>query len=328
MAVGFTSDKADLSEAILDAAGPIIFAVDLDGRVIRWNRAAAALTGISANEIRGHVFHEIVLFPGDKDHWRREFERISTGDESRYFECRWKINDSSFALLTCSCSVIRGPAGKSQYLVCTATNSFTREFMTDRTAELRDISHFLHNTVSQDLVALAFNLNQLETAPIGAPWRADAESARRLIDRCCRDIRVISYMLAPPSLSETTLEASIAQHADFVREETGLAIALDLDPVPDTVSSEAQLLLFAAVQSWVGHGIRSGAEPAISVRLRVRSGGVVLEMEMVPPALVVSLRGWVVIRERARALGGEFDIAGDLQRITARMSLPGRTDEQ
>jgi signal transduction histidine kinase len=36
----------------------------------------------------------------------------------------------------------------------------------------------------------------------------------------------------------------------------------------------------------------------------------------------------VVIRERARALGGEFDIAGDLQRITARMSLPGRTDEQ
>ncbi len=329
--VRLRQEKTDLSDAMIDAVRSVVLGIDMEGHVICWNQAAVALTGISADQIRGHIFHETVLFPGDTDHWRRELDRISAGASSGFFECRWKIHDSSNVLLTCSCSVIRDSAEKAHYIVCTATDSLSREYMTDRIAELRDVSHFLHNTVSQELVALAFHLNLLETTAPDLVWRTEAESACQLVDRCCRDIRVISYMLAPPSLSETTLEASIEMHVGFVREEIGLAIALDLDPVSETCSPEAKVLLFAAVQSWVGRGIRSRPRPAISVRLRSPGGGVVLELEMLPPLLVVSLSGWTVIRERTKALGGEFELGGDSTRISARLSLPGppdvRTDE-
>jgi PAS domain S-box-containing protein len=322
--VRITQEKTELSESIIDAVASAILAVDLEGRVIRWNRAAAALTGISEERIRGHVFHETVLFPDDIERWKLEFDRLSAGLVSGYFEIRWKINDGSVAYLTCSCAAILDAAGTVQYVVCTVIDNASRNLMMDRITELRDISRFLHDTISQDLVALSFNVSHLETTAPGVPGQIDAESTAGLVDRCCRDIRVISYMLAPPSLSETTLEASIELYAGYVREETGVAITLDMDPVPGTVSPEAQLLFLAAVQSWVARGIRSRPKPEISVRLRHRGAGLVLELEMAGVAPPLSPHaGLAIVRERARALGGEFDIAGDSTRVSVRISLPG-----
>lgn len=318
--------QTDLSAAIIDAIGSAIVAIDRDCYVIRWNSSAAVLTGISADEIRGLSFEDTVLHAEDRDRWKREFDRISAGEAPAVFECRWKTHNSSFVPLTCSLSLIRDSAQEVECVLCTATRSLSGDFMTDRAAELSDISHFLHDTVSQDLVAIAFHLNQLENTARGRPWESDVDSAVRLIDRCCRDFRIVSYMLAPPLLLESTLETSIEMLAAFAREEVGFGIALDLDPVPNTVSSEAQLLLFAAAQAWFGRAMRARTKPALSIRLRNSPSETVLELEMVPPGRETSRTGWAVISERARALGGRFTIGGDSTRTTARLSLPGRAD--
>jgi PAS domain S-box-containing protein len=319
--------ETDLPEAILNAVGLAIFTLDLEGHVVHWNQAAAAMTGISVNGIRGHAFHEAVLVPGEIEHWKRELDRISAGLASRYFESWWKSHDGSPLTVTCSCAAIHDTAGKIQYIVCTIIDSLSRELMTDRAIELRDISRFLHDTISQDLVALSFNVSKLETPPLDVQMRSKADSALELIDRCCRDIRVISYMLAPPALYETTLEASIELYAGYVREETGVAIAVDVDAVPGTASPSAQLLLFAAVQAWVARGIRSHPKPKISIRLRNRGAGILLEMEMICFAPPLSPHaGWAIIRERARALGGEFEIVVDNTHVSVRISLPDQAN--
>ncbi len=253
-------------------------------------------------------------FPSEIDDWKWEFDRIVKGFAPRQFESRWRSHNGSFLSLTCSCSAIRNSTGDAPYIVCTVTDSLSLKLIKDRAAELREISRFIHNTITQDLVALAFNVSELEA------------TALALVDRCCRDVRVISCMLAPPVLPETTLEESIELYAGYVREEAGLPVAVDVDPVSGTVSPEAQALFFTAVQKWFARGILSRARPEISVRLRDRGVGAVLELEMVPPALVVSVSGWAIIRERARALGGEADIAGDSTRISARLSLPVRAN--
>lgn len=254
--------------------------------------------------------------PSEIDDWKSEFDRILRGLAPRQFESRWRSYDGTFLSLTCSCSAIRHPPGDAPHIVCTVSDSLSRELIKDRTAELRDISRFIHNTITQDLVALSFNVSELETTALG------------LVERCCRDVRVISCMLASPLLSETTLEESIELYAACVREEAGLPVAVDVDPVSGTVSPEGQALFFAAVQKWLMRGILSRSRPEISVRLRDRSVGAVLELEMVPPALVVSVSGWTIIRERARALGGEVDIAGDSTRISAKLSLPVRANDE
>jgi len=313
-------ERTDLSETVLDAVGAAICVIDPEGNVSLWNQAATALIGISPNQIRGHAFLDMLPFPSEIDDWKEEFDRILRGLAPRRFESRWRSHDGAFLSLTCSCSMvgsspgIRNSPGEAPYIVCTVTDSLSRELITDRTAELRDISRFIHNTITQDLVALSFNVSELET------------TALRLVDRCCRDIRVISCMLAPPLLSETTLEESIELYAGYVREEAGLAVAVDVDPVSGTVSPEAQALFFAAVQKWLVRGILSRSSPEISVRLRDRGLGAVLELEMAPPALVVSVSGWAIIRERARALGGQVDIAGDSTSDSAKLSLPVRAN--
>jgi PAS domain S-box-containing protein len=313
----------DLSGAILDVAGTVLFAIDMEGRVIRWNQAAAALTGLPAERIEGSIFHKTLIFPDDIDRWKREFERIAAGSPPRHFEIRWKIHSGSVHSVTCSCAAIRDSEGNVEYIVCAVIDNLSCELMTDRTAELRDISRFLHDTISQDLVALSFNVSKLEFMALDLMGQTAADSAMKLVDRCCRDIRLISYMLEPPSLSETRLDASIEQYAGYLRKETGLTIRVDFDAAHEAVSTEAQLVFFAAVQVWVAGAIRSRPKADISIRLRSGGAATVLELEMICAAPVLStLPGLAVIRERARALGGEFEPGGDATRLFATISLP------
>jgi|SRR5579863_1741532 len=332
-------ERTDLSEAVIDATAAAICVLDTAGRIVRWNRAAEALTGLSAERIRGHVFEEVLLFPGDFDKWKLEFSRISTASAPRRFEIRWRAHNGRALSLACSCSVVRelgdsGSAKDAGYVVCTVIDSLSRDFMTDRTVELQALSSVLHDTIAQDLVALSFNVGNLGSMADGPLRQTATAAALELIDRCCRDIRVLSYMLAPNLLSDATLEASIERFTGYVREETGLTVTLDIDPVFETVSREAQLLLFTAVQVWTVRGIRSNPKTNLTVRLRNQDAWTVLELEMLPLESAVPVLqpvsppdgGWSVIRERARALGGEFGITADPSRVRVRISLPASSE--
>jgi PAS domain S-box-containing protein len=322
----------DVSEAILEAAPLVIFVLDLQRFVIHWNHATAALTGISFGQIHGQPFPESLLFPDDIAIWEREFERVYAGSPPRQFACRWKIRDNPPLPLVFSCSVLRDSAGNIEYSVCTLVeglaaherSALSREFMADRTAELKDISGFLHDTIAQDLALLSFKLNNLESLTLDSGARIEAESARELADRCCRDTRMIRYMLTPPALLQTTLKASIERYTEDVREETGIRIAADIDHLPGNFSSEAQLLLFTAVQEWAVRAIRSNPKAMLSVRLKTHGARADLEMESAPP-IASSGAGWALIREHARTLGGNFDMAADSARLVAKISLPDST---
>jgi PAS domain S-box-containing protein len=306
---------ADLLETVLAVVAEPICVVDAEGRVIGWNQAAAGLTGISSDQIRERVFLEVLPAPADVKDWRREFDRISAGASPRHFESRWKSRDRSLLSLTCFCSVIRDSAGIVEYTVCTITDSISRELMKERTAELRDISIFIHNTISQDLVALSFMVPDPDPA------------ALELIDRCCHNIRVLSCMLASPLLSETPLEEAIEMYVRHVSEETGLAVSLDIDPVSSTVLPEGQQLFFAAIQACLVRGMRSRFKPRIAIRLRNPGSATVLKLEVVSAVSTLDfLGGWAAIRERARTLGGEFGVVGDSTRVSAKLSLPVRLD--
>lgn len=317
----------DLAEAMIDAARSPIMAVDVTGRVMRWNRAAATLTGVSADAIRGRMFSEIVVWPEDRDRWQLEFDRILSGKKPILFEIRWKKNQDGFTPLTCSCSAAHDREGGLRYVVCSAEENVSQGAMSERIAEFHDVARYMHDTITQDLVALSFQLTMLEEGSAEFPLREELQDSVRLIDRCCRHMRVISSLLAAPSLDGITLEAGIEQLVAFIGSDAGLAVSLDLDPVGSEVGAEAQLLMFAAVKAWLSRSVWSRKQPRMSIQLRSpHSGGAVLTIETSPLAVRVSTEGWSILRERAKALGGEFSIAGDADHIVARMSFPGRTE--
>ena len=307
---------------MIDASSSIIFALDPHGRILRWNRAAAHLTGMSEDELVGRLFHETALFPDNGRHWKREFERINSSGAPGVFESWWRIHDSSLAPIACSCAPICGSSGGIDYIICTATRSLSCDFAADRAAELRGISRYLHDTVAQELVAASFAVAGFEAAASNALLRADFETAARALERCCSYVRVISSVLAPPSVDAEALHISIEEMAALVGDETGMSVTLNLEPVSGTISAEAHLLLLAVVKCWIGRAIRGRANPAVAVRLKSCSGGAVLALEMAPPLPGLE-DGWETMRERARALGGCFSIERDSQRASVLLSLPG-----
>lgn len=191
----------------------------------------------------------------------------------------------------------------------------------DRLAELRDLSRYLHDTVAQELVTLAFSFSYLESMLLTDSARAEVESAQRMIDHCCREVRLISSMLAPPLLDDISLKAAIEQLADFVVQETGIGITCELDP-SSPISNKGQVLLITAVQSWLALPIRRQAEPAVSIRLRNQGKEIVLEMRMSPPPAGAEA-GWSVLREQALALGGRFTVTTEPESLWATLFLPG-----
>jgi signal transduction histidine kinase len=191
---------------------------------------------------------------------------------------------------------------------------------TDRIAELREISRYLHDTVSQELVSLAFTLGFIESMPLPDSVRTEMESAQRMIDQCCREIRLIGSMLAPPSITGIPLHSAIEQLADFVMQETGIRITCDLDPAP-TLSDDSQVLLATTVQSWLSVPIRRRAEPEVLIRLRESPHEVTLELGM-SSAPAGAADGWAVLRERSRALGGNFSVTVESERVSAWLRLP------
>jgi PAS domain S-box-containing protein len=337
----FLPARSALSDAILDLLEFPVFAVDPAGKVVSWNQAAAAATGVAAAEIIGQSFANAVLLEEDIHTWESHFSRILAGSSPISIEQRWKVRHGSAAAVSSSSAMIRDSAGEIAFVVFKVTGgagdlvaggfespsqySQIAELMRDRLAERRELSTFLHATIAQNLVALSLNISILQTT---LPTSAATSSANRTletIERCCRDVRVISYMLAPPVAGAARLDTLIESYLDCLRDEAELEISARIEPVPDGISPDVQSLFMAVVQEWTARAIRNCPRADLSIRLshgRSAANGrseLVLELDAGGPGAM--LDGWTIFRERVHALGGHFEVSGCRSRSRARMAV-------
>jgi signal transduction histidine kinase len=196
----------------------------------------------------------------------------------------------------------------------------SQELINERTDERRDISRFIHDGISQHLVALSFTISSPPGEPSGLP---------DLIEQCCRDIRVISCMLTPPPRGYATVAATIESYAGWLREEAGLAISVKCDPRVGRVAPEAESLLLAAVQEWTIRSLLKRVKASLFITFRKDDFGIILVLKSIPDRAVAAVEemkamtdGWVAIRERVKAIGGRLEITADSGGALARMSLP------
>jgi PAS domain S-box-containing protein len=302
----------------------IVLILDPAGRLVRWNRAAEVLTGHSEAEMLGHVFWETLLFQEDIEPVKRKFERMMSGEFSGSLECRW---------MACTNFERCVSPGGMECLAFTAndvTESHSPDWRTPlfakfieaREAERYEMSRFIHDTVAQNLVSLTFSLEQRQMDPAAH----DPALALDLVDRCCRDIRLLGYMLAPAKLGDDAgLVEGIESHARTLRESGALDIEFHAELASESLSAEARAVLFSAVHEFTAKAITNRANKPLAIVLKRDGPAALLEIRGAFDSRGVGDRDYPAIRERVGALGGYLEMMPDCVRIALPVALAATT---
>jgi len=212
------------------------------------------------------------------------------------------------------------------------------ELMRLQDEERRRIGRDLHDSTGQTLAALEISLAELQrqAAGLAAVPRERLEECIRLAAQCSAEIRTASYLLHPPLLDELGLVSALRWLADGLRSRSGIEVRLQLPEDLQRLPAEEELAFFRVAQEALTNVHRHSSSPWVAIRLKGRSGQLVLEIEdggrgisrpsPADPAGVGVGVGVMGMRERIRELGGAFAVESTSGGTLIRASLPLRTE--
>jgi two-component system, NarL family, sensor kinase len=201
--------------------------------------------------------------------------------------------------------------------------------LTLRDEEQRRMAQQLHETVSQEMAAMKMSLARVgETLPkrnkIGSKF---LQSAREFADSVIQQVRTVSYLLHPLLLEEAGLASALRWYASGFAERSGIKVKVSIRRDFGRLPKETEIAIFRIVQEALTNVHRHSKSRTATIRLVRADGKVRMEVKdrgvgMAPPS---SATGWnsplgigiAGMRERAKQLGGVFDIRSTLKRGTA-----------
>jgi signal transduction histidine kinase len=216
--------------------------------------------------------------------------------------------------------------------VNTELGQLNRRLESAKEDERRFIARELHDELGQTLTALKLRLKM--GARAADPERAERESAATfaIIDSLIDRVRKLSLDLRPALLDEVGLIPALRAYLDAQAAISEVRIELDASAFEGRASPEAEIACFRIVQEAVTNVLRHAEARRVSVRLEQRTDRLQIVVEddghgiapgQIPDAAAQGHMGIVGMRERARALGGEFAIDSEPGAGTAvRVTLP------
>ena len=103
-------EAAGILAAIIESSDDAIFATDLQGRILTWNRAAERIYGYSAEEIIGRDV-DVLVPPGHADTSASIRERLLRGERVRHYETVRLRKDGGLVEVSLTVSPIKDAAG-------------------------------------------------------------------------------------------------------------------------------------------------------------------------------------------------------------------------
>jgi diguanylate cyclase (GGDEF)-like protein/PAS domain S-box-containing protein len=108
-----------LLDAVLDAAGSLIVVVDLEGRLVRWNRACEQLLGYTAAELDGPSALLDLIPAAERRIAETAMRELMAGESPVRAEFHWRTRDGRLRLIEWSTTALTGPDDKVNYMVGT-----------------------------------------------------------------------------------------------------------------------------------------------------------------------------------------------------------------
>jgi signal transduction histidine kinase len=198
-------------------------------------------------------------------------------------------------------------------------------------SERRRIARELHDSLGQYLVALKLNVNLLKQAPARAELWSQSEE---LMEQCIGEVRTLSYLLHPPTMDAVGVVSAARWYVEGFARRSGLKIAIDAPTDPVRLPDPVELALFRVLQEALTNVHRHSGATEADIRISRSPGQVTLQIEDngrgMQPEMLHCFRetgagvgvGLISMQERARELGGTFQIASDGTGTSLSVTVP------
>jgi PAS domain S-box-containing protein len=344
-----------LVEAVQDYA---IFILDPAGNVKTWNAGARRIKQYTKAEIVGKHFS--IFYPEeDKRNGKPPWELEVAKEKGRFEDEGWRVRkDGSRFWANVIITALRDRSG-TLVGFGKVTRDFTERMETKAALEksersLRELSlHLLstqdqerkrigrdlHDSLGQYLAVLKLKLESVTSIMGSQPDLAakDVADCIHLTDDSIKEVRTVSYLLYPPMLEEMGLKSAVPWYLGGFSSRSGIKTAFKAEEAFGRLAGDAELALFRVLQESLTNVHRHSGSETAEVRLLVRDGNAVLEIEDNGKgfnqsvleqggedwmgALGVGVRG---MNERMRQLKGKLEIipreSGTLVRATMPVS--------
>ncbi len=205
--------------------------------------------------------------------------------------------------------------------------ALSRRLFRAQEEERRSIAIELHDQIGQMVTGLLYVLEgaeRLEPEQGAHRIRTSREIATELVSQ----VRNLSRTLRPSGLEEMGLVRALQSHCKQFTEQTGIAVDLAHEDVPETLGADLSIAAFRIVQEALTNAARHAGAAVVTVRLTGMAGR--LDILVEDPgkgfdlAAVQRSTGLSGMRERAALLGGRFvidSVPGRGTRVVAELPL-------
>jgi PAS domain S-box-containing protein len=327
--------ERDFIRAVVDNTSAIFCVVDVEGRIVRFNRACERTTGFDDDDaIRGKRFWEAFVAPEEAAGALLALADVTAGRPPAEQENQWVRKDGGRVVIAWSIVPIVDEAGAQRYLISGADvtehkrqeqelGASRARIVAAADAERRRLERNLHDGAQQRLVSLSLALrlarNRIETDPPGA--RRVLESANEELEQALEELRELARGIHPAVLTDRGLAAALETLAARAPLPVEVA-ALPADRLPERVEAAAYYLVSEALTNVAKYARAS----AVTISVARADGIATVEIADdgiggADPTLGSGIRG---LADRVSALSGELEVEsppGEGTRLRARIPI-------
>jgi PAS domain S-box-containing protein len=110
-------EERNVVSAIFDILGALVIVLDREGRIVRFNRACAQMTGYSVEEAGDKFIWDLFMVPEDAEAFRTMFLRIRDNASRTEYESRWVTREGKQRIVAWSAAVLPGTKQTPSYII-------------------------------------------------------------------------------------------------------------------------------------------------------------------------------------------------------------------
>ena len=306
-------------------------------RFLDVNDAALELYGYTRAEFLALVFSDITADPqqceanirqvvaGTQDHFPVGYHKKKDGTVFPI-----EISASTFMLggRRVLCGVVRDITERKQ--AERDLRDAHGKLVNAREAERRRLASELHDSVSQDIVAVQLAIQKAADAGRG---KLDAEQNHLLIAAAAqcvelvKEVRSICYALYPSTLHTLGLVAALRQLGRYCKEHVEFSLVCPDDIDVPRFDDEREIALYRIAQEAVNNALRHAGAGKIQLQLSRSADEITLEIVddgcgFEPARRAHAGFGLTTMSDRAKAAGGELTIVSEPGRTCVKVSVP------